>query len=408
MRVRPEYIPALQYHRQSGQARVKLNGKDHLLGPIDDPATRIRYDELIRSWLAGGRALPEAGPRSVRELGERFLAFARLNYTKGGKPTKTVHRIERSFVLLDLAELASVAPAAFTQADLRAFRKYLAEDPKGRYSRSTINDYSGAITLAFAWAAEHDLFESAPLVLARLRLVRAIRKGRALDEQTPPPREGVPVGPVPMDAYALARAKMLPEVAAMVEIQRLTGMRPIEVVSMRAGDLGKSTNPKVLSYVVPALGNKLEHQGRRRIVAIGPDARELLDPMLAGLKPTDYVFSPRRAVAAHHARKRASAKRPRPGAPTFRVRGAGEQYTTDSYRRAIWRACERAGLPRERWWSPNQLRHSHASLLGVEEPISVVQSVLGHSSPTTTSRYITVPAAEAVRVAAKRRKKPKA
>lgn len=422
MRVRPEYIPTLQKHRATGDARVTLSGKDFYLGPYDDPQTHARYDELIRAWLANGRRLPQTGPATVRALGEKYLTFADLNYRKRGKPTSMVHIIRRAFALLEFAELADRAPADFTDVELREFYAYLGGHPKQRWTRRTINGYAGAIVQAFGWAAEHRVFEGATMAYAMLRTVKRLRKGRAINAITPAPRDNQRVRPVADDLYARSRSSLLPEVAAMVEIQRLTGMRPIEVTMMRAGDLRPTSSPSVLGYVVPPEANKLDHLDKPRVIAIGPDAREHLDPLLKGLKPTDYVFCPRRVVA----RFKRSPKGEAPG--THRTRGPGEHYTTNSYRRAIWRACDRAfphptlaGIARTKltpaqraelaaWkkahrWNPNQLRHAFASTLGIEETLSVVQSAMGHASPNTTAGYVTVPAAEVVRVAAKRRKR---
>ena len=62
----------------------------------------------------------------------------------------------------------------------------------------------------------------------------------------------------------------------------------------------------------------------------------------------------------------------------------GDSYTTSSYRRAIVRACERAGIPR---WTPNQLRHSRATELRRKYGLEAVQTVLGHAQADVTQVY---------------------
>lgn len=48
-------IPAYSLHRSSGQAIVRISGRDHYLGPHNSPESREKYDRLIAEWLANGR-----------------------------------------------------------------------------------------------------------------------------------------------------------------------------------------------------------------------------------------------------------------------------------------------------------------------------------------------------------------
>src|SRR5947208_491358 len=63
------------------------------------------------------------------------------------------------------------------------------------------------------------------------RLIPGLRKGRSTVREKPP------VGPVPDADVAAVRPHVCRKVRAMIELQRLTGMRPGEVVIMRTGDL---------------------------------------------------------------------------------------------------------------------------------------------------------------------------
>lgn len=40
--------PAYTHHKPSGQARVRLGGKDHYLGDFDSPASHDEYEKLER------------------------------------------------------------------------------------------------------------------------------------------------------------------------------------------------------------------------------------------------------------------------------------------------------------------------------------------------------------------------
>jgi hypothetical protein len=81
-------------------------------------------------------------------------------------------------------------------------------------------------------------------------------------------------------------------------------------------------------------------------------------------------------------------------------RSPGDCYSTNSYRRAIHRACELAfpapdDLPEERlqeWrkqhqWSPNQLRHAAATLIRHQFGLEGAQLILGHARADITQLY---------------------
>ena len=42
--------PGYWSHKPSGQAYVRIDGKDHYLGPYGSPESRDRYDEIVREW----------------------------------------------------------------------------------------------------------------------------------------------------------------------------------------------------------------------------------------------------------------------------------------------------------------------------------------------------------------------
>ena len=50
---KPNVFPSYFLHKQSGQARVRIKGRDYLLGPYGSDESRIAYGKLIAN-LAGG------------------------------------------------------------------------------------------------------------------------------------------------------------------------------------------------------------------------------------------------------------------------------------------------------------------------------------------------------------------
>jgi site-specific recombinase XerD len=75
-----------------------------------------------------------------------------------------------------------------------------------------------------------------------------------------------------------------------------------------------------------------------------------------------------------------------PADPVFRSRKGGH-LDVSQIRRIVYAAAARAGLPQK--VSPHWLRHAHAShALDRSAPLHLVQATLGHSSVSTTGRYL--------------------
>jgi hypothetical protein len=63
---RPPRIPAYRLHKPTGQAVVRLDGKDHYLGKHGSPASQEKYRRLVAERLAAGRRPPDATPGAPR------------------------------------------------------------------------------------------------------------------------------------------------------------------------------------------------------------------------------------------------------------------------------------------------------------------------------------------------------
>jgi site-specific recombinase XerD len=213
---------------------------------------------------------------------------------------------------------------------------------------------------------------------------------------------------------------------AMVELQRLTGMRPGEVCCMRGIDLEVSAPVWVYrpgSDQGPEGDHKTAHHGHERIILLGPKAQEVLRPWLK-TDLTAYLFSPREAEALRNAARRQQGKSPMTPSQAARKpkrnpkRARGERYRVAAYRLAIYRACDRAFPPPaplakrddetlkewrgrltskdraelRRWrkarrWHPHQRRHNAASALRKEYGIEVAKIILGHATLSATQVY---------------------
>ncbi len=191
-------------------------------------------------------------------------------------------------------------------------------------------------------------------------------------------------------------------VAAMVRLQRLTGMRPDEVCRLRPCDVDRRDDV----WRFEMAEHKTANRGRPRVVFIGPQGQDVLRAFL--LRDAEaFCFVPAEAVAAQRRRQHAERKTPlccgnRPG--TNRIRRApkrrpGLRYDPNTYRKAIHRACDAADLlahkesevsadkrifPR---WSPNRLRHTAATEIRKRFGLEAAQVVLGHSAADVTQVY---------------------
>ena len=77
--------PAYTLHKATGQARVRINGKDHYLGRFGSPESRDEYDRLIGQWCRGQDH--EAQRLTVDGLALLYVGHADQYYRKNGNPT---------------------------------------------------------------------------------------------------------------------------------------------------------------------------------------------------------------------------------------------------------------------------------------------------------------------------------
>jgi integrase len=213
----------------------------------------------------------------------------------------------------------------------------------------------------------------------------------------------------------------------MIELQLLTGMRPGEVVIMRACDLSDLEKP-IWKYT--PFAHKTEGHEIIRQIPLGPKAQQIIKQFLT-TNPKAFLFSPADAIADQRAARRED--RETPLYPSHLQRDtkdepqweAGLFYGVDEYRRAISRACDKAMvLPPElkpdtvrcswparkkliaklgekfaahhaavlAWYKehrfhPHQLRHNFATEVRKKYGLDVAQVLLGHTNADVTEIY---------------------
>ncbi len=398
-------VPKYCRQREKGRpdrACVWIDGKKISLGKYGSPESKERYAELI------GTSKPETPPPSkepsMAEIMVAYLEYAKGYYVKNGNVTNEYTMMRES--LKFIRKSCSTLPASqFGPKRLKEIRQDMIA---AGHSRKYINSNVDRVRRMFRWAAAEELIE--PSIPQALAMVTGLRQGRTEAPDRPP------VLPVD-DATVDATLPYVPEIVGdMIRLQRATGMRPAELCMIRPCDLDRSGQV----WLYRPESHKTEHHGHQRQVLIGPKGQEVLLRYLARDSQA-YCFCPcdseaRRRAAQHEARQTPMNQGNRPGLNRADnpQRPAGNQYSTNAYRRAIHRACDKAfkapkgmqGDELKAWkaahrWSPNQLRHSAATEIRKQFGLEAAQVVLGHSRADVTQVYAERDLQKGLEVAAK-------
>jgi integrase len=427
-------IPKPSKHK-TGQAVVRLNGKDHYLGRYGSAQARANYEGLISRWLAHGRCLLEhQDGGSVNDLMLAYIKHAEGYYRPtDGKKSAELECLRDALKILKSLH-GRTAAVEFGPKKLKAVRATMVE--KG-WCRTYVNHQVDRVRRMFRWAVSEELV-SGDLYHA-LQAVAGLRRG------LPGVRESNPVRPVPQTVVGATLPFMPAAVQAMVQLQLLTGARPGEVCRLRALDLDMSGRVWVYrpgSDRGKHGEHKTAHHGHERLVYLGPQAQLILRPWLR-MDLQAYLFSPAESERARNDERRRIRRSPMTPSQSRRrpkrhpARAKRDRYDVASYRRAITRACEtafplpevlcRQRLPdgkketrrdwqarlspeqrtevrawrREHHWHPHQLRHSAATNLRKEFGVELARIILGHKTAFTTEIYAEADRAQAVEVMAR-------
>jgi len=393
-------VPAYRLHKPSGQARVIIHGEHIYLGPYGSPESREKYARLIAELAAGNPTLSESSEvmRStadftVTELLAAYWQFAKTYYSKGGTPTKELSCMKEALgplrTLYGRSQVRDFGPKA-----LKAVRQHMIDQG---LSRCLINRRIGRIKRVFKWAVAEEL--APPSVYHGLQALPGLRYGRT------EAREAAPIKPVP-EAWVMAIVTHVsPQVAAMVQLQWLTGMRPCEVVAMRPCDIDRSNDV----WIYEPFDHKNRWRGHDRKIPLGPKAQAILQPFL-DRDPTAYLFSPREAEEWRHAQQRKDRKTPMTPSQAKRrakakpKRAKRDHYDTSSYHGAIDYGIKKANKDKEEkdqiaHWFPLQIRHSRGTEVRRRYGLDAAQATLGHARADVTEVYAEKNLELAVRIA---------
>ncbi len=378
----PSYRP-----HASGQAVVTVrttsgNRRDILLGPWDTAESKAEYARVLGALSAHGGRYPDPTAQpvspSVNEVILAFWKYAEAHYGEGNKELE-----QYRYSLRPLREMYGDHPAdRFTPKCLKAVRQGMAD--RG-WCRAVINRRLTRIRTMFSWAVSEELVP--PSISHGLREVKGFRQGEKCV------RESGPVQPAFAEDMLTALPHCPRPVAAMLELQWLTGMRSGEVRVMRTLDIDRS-NPACWLYrpgsdAGPNGQHKNAWRGQDRVVPLGPRCIEILTPFLRPDDPLAFLFQPRQATEERNAKRRALRKTPRTPSQLARKhkknprRVPGACYTPMSYPRAVARACEKAGVS----FHPYALRHGRKMDIEGTEGAEAARCVLGQKTIQSTQHY---------------------
>ena len=140
--------PKYTRHKQSGQARVRISGRDILLGKYNSKASREEYDRIVGEWKTNNRQFPV--PADQVTVGEVMVAYAnhaQQYYRKNGGMTDEVRLIKAA--LKHVRKLYNRTPAVnFGPVAVRSVQGSMID---ADWCRTHINKQISRIRRMFRW-----------------------------------------------------------------------------------------------------------------------------------------------------------------------------------------------------------------------------------------------------------------
>lgn len=213
-------VPQYGLHKPTGQARVRINGRDFYLGRYGTDESRIRYGELIANHAAGLPVDPfssgvgaDGCGLTVNELVLAFFRHADQHYRKNGQPTSEIHCLKSATREL-VNQYGAMPIEQFGPLALKAVRQMMVD---AGWVRKTVNKHIGRIRSIFRWGVENELLQPGPL--QKLEAVAPLLAGRSAAHDNPP-RTAVPEADI-----EVVRADVSGLVRDLIDLQLLTGAR---------------------------------------------------------------------------------------------------------------------------------------------------------------------------------------
>lgn len=345
---RPIRLPAYRLHKARNCAVVTIAGRDYYLGAYGSIESHQKYGDLIAKYSAG-LLIPTQNKTTpgimLCELTLSYVQFAEKYYQKNGRPTDEYHCI-----------LSALRPLCFLYGDyfvadfgplaLKAVRTRMIEL---KWSRKYINKSIGRIRRMFRWGVSNELFGVE--VLTRLQAVESLFEGRSDAIERPTRTE------VPEENIAAVRNSVNERIRDMMDLALWTGARPGELVMLTGHMIDQSDDV----WTATLSTHKMQHKGKARILAFGPNSQQVLRKYLQGdLKARLFPM------------------------------------TRATFSANIKAACLKLGIPA---FTGHWLRHNAATRIREAKGLDSAQVLLGHSKASTTEIYAHVDNSKLIEIA---------
>lgn len=372
--------------------RVTVDGKRKNFSIISPtrkgtiPVSHPKSEAESAAWLMWRKLSKETAAEKMPErhtvdsLCAAYSVAAHIYYrNRAGKETSEANNVEWGLMLYRKM-YGDRTISSLTHADLVAVRKAAVAEG---YARTTVNKVVSIWKRMMTWALDEGMI--AAREKAELSQVSPLKAFRSEARETEPVTAA--------KHYAVkAVCTLLPQnLADMIRVQELTGMRPGEVAGLKWEDVEK--RPDV--WLFRPEEHKNSYRGLPRVIVIGPMAQRIL----AKYEGVDgLLFSPKKAMEERYIQMREARKSPVP--PSQRDRSCPEaqrkpsdSWQTSAYGKAVRTACELAKqkgmIAEEDFFAPNMLRHACATRIRRWFGANYARTVLGHSlgSARITDRY---------------------
>ncbi len=357
-------------HGASGQARIKIAGRHVYLGRWGSQESYVEHARLAaehsRRVAQNEPPVPVCKDRlTVCEVADRWLLSAEKQF---GKDHHEVREIGRVILVMTRIHGRTNA-AAFGANELEEIRdsmidgswrteKELADLRKQKrhagWCRSQINKQVTRIRRVWRWAEKRGLVPRGSW--------EHLRTLEPLGAHVPGVRQKPKRKAVDWDRVSAAMEHTPAVVAAMLELQWFTGMRPSELVKIQTSLIDRDGPEGCWLYRIEHDKNDWR-EGRETPapVVLGPESQRILAPWIDATKrrKEDWIFPPAK-------------------------RGKRRIYTVAAYARAISRACELAKIER---FTPYQVRHARKREVTRVAGLDGARAILRQSSLETTAQY---------------------
>ena len=214
--------PKYRHYKPKNLAVVRIDGRDHYLGPYNSPESWEKYGRLLAERRSAGVAPSPARQAEPADLtvAELILAYCRHAVAITAVPTVPRARVGKH---------PTRPPAVEATLRRHARAGLRPQGAQGRppapvdsgLGRRTVNQRTARIVRAFRFAVENEMV---PPRHQALKAVEGLKRGRS------GAKESKTVKPVPYEHVAAVKPFLSRQLRAVVEVGWFTGMRSGEVL----------------------------------------------------------------------------------------------------------------------------------------------------------------------------------